>query len=468
MPSFIKDNFILDSDIAEQLYHGFAKNQPIIDHHSHLSPEAIATNKKFHSITDIWLKDDHYKWRAMRSLGIGEHFITGNATDFEKFAKWAETVPYTLRNPLFHWTHMELKNPFGINDLLNPENAKHIYDTTSKLLQQDTFSTQGLLQNFNVEMVGTTDDPTDSLEHHTQLRDSGFKIKVLPTFRPDKIFNIHNGNAFREYVQKLSEVSGVAITGLESLVAAYTIRIDYFDAAGCCTSDHGLNSIPHKGNYAQNEIETVLKQVLNGNDARGTEIKEAFSFFVLTELCKIYHKKNWVQQFHLGALRNSNAYKVSVLGPDTGFDSVGDYRQAETLSAFLNNLEKEDKLAKTVLYNLNPADNTLFATMTGNFQGEGIRGKIQFGSGWWFLDQLDGMTKQINTLSNQGLISTFIGMLTDSRSFLSYSRHEYFRRLLCNLFAEDIKKGYIPNDINWIGSIISDICYHNAKKYFNL
>lgn len=468
MSSFLNDNFILESDIAQQLYHGFAKNQPIIDYHSHLSPEAIAGNKKFENITDIWLKGDHYKWRAMRALGVEERFITGNATDSEKFAKWAQTVPHTVRNPLFHWTHMELKKPFGITELLNTNSATGIYDTTTAMLQQDDFSTQGLLQKFNVVMVGTTDDPTDTLEHHLQLQCSDFKTKILPSFRPDKIFAIHTGNDFRDYVQKLGNVAGVTITDLESLMAAYSIRVDYFDAAGCCASDHGLTAVPPAGNYTKAEIDAVFKAVLNRDDSQAVAVKDAFSFYVLAELCKLYHDKGWVQQFHLGSLRNSNAHKVSLLGADTGYDTVGDYKQGETLAHFLNHLESHDKLAKTVLYNLNPADNTLFATMAGNFQGEGIRGKIQFGSGWWFLDQLDGMTKQLNTLSNQGLISTFIGMLTDSRSFLSYSRHEYFRRLLCNLFAEDIKKGYIPNDINWIGSIVADICYNNAKNYFRL
>jgi glucuronate isomerase len=468
MAHFINDNFILESDIAQQLYHGFAKNQPIIDYHSHLSPEAIAANKKFENITDIWLKGDHYKWRAMRAVGIEERYITGNTTDSEKFMSWAQTVPYTVRNPLFHWTHMELKNPFGINDLLNTYTAAGIYDATGTMLQQDDFSTQGLLQKFNVAMVGTTDDPIDTLEHHLQLQRSDFKTKILPSFRPDKVFNIQTGNEFRNYIQQLSNSAGVAITDLESLMAAYKIRIDYFDKAGCCASDHGLSAIPHHGSYSKSEINAIFKVILRGDDSQAVAVKDGFSFFVLAELCKMYYDKGWVQQFHLGALRTSNAHKVSIIGADTGYDSVGDYRQAETLSYFLNHLESHDKLAKTVLYNLNPADNTLFATMAGNFQGEGIRSKIQFGSGWWFLDQLDGMTKQINTLSNQGLLSTFIGMLTDSRSFLSYSRHEYFRRLLCNLFAEDIKKGYIPNDINWIGSIVSDICYHNAKNYFRL
>lgn len=468
MSSFLNDNFILESDIAEQLYHGYAKNQPIIDYHSHLSPEAIATNKKFENLTDIWLKGDHYKWRAMRALGIKEQFITGSATDWEKFEKWSETVPYTLRNPLFHWTHMELKNPFGIDDLLNQNSAKRIYNKTREQLQLDTFSTQGLLQQFNVEMVGTTDDPIDALEHHLDLKQSNFKTKILPSFRPDKIFNIHLGDDFRNYIRQLSEVSAIKITNLESLIAAYSIRINYFDDLGCVTADHGLSCIPHAGNVSKSKLDTIFSNIIKGDDSEAVYVKEVFSFYILTELAKMYHAKGWVQQFHLGALRNSNSHMVKVLGADTGYDSIGDYKQAETLSAFLNHLEAQGKLAKTILYNLNPADNTLFATLAGNFQNEGTRGKIQFGSGWWFLDQLDGMTKQLNALSNQGLISTFIGMLTDSRSFLSYSRHEYFRRLLCNLFAQDMQKGYIPNDINWIGSLIADICYNNARNYFNL
>ena len=468
MTSFIHDNFILESDTAAQLYHGYAKNQPIIDYHSHLPPEAIANNKKFENITDIWLKGDHYKWRAMRAMGVEERYITGDAPDNEKFVKWAETVPHTLRNPLFHWTHMELKNPFGINELLNTNNAQRIYNTTTAQLQQDRFSTQGLLQNFNVAMVGTTDDPVDTLEHHATIKSSGFKTSVLPSFRPDKIFAIHNGADFTTYVQKLGSAAQIEITDLESLLAAYAQRVAHFDEAGCRASDHGLSAMPKKHNYSKLQIDALFKATLKGDYSQPEDIKEAFAFFMLAELCKMYHDKGWVQQFHLGALRNGNAHKVAVLGADTGYDSVGDYPQAETLSAFLNHMEKEGKLAHTILFNLNPADNTLFATMTGNFQGEGIRGKIQFGSGWWFLDQLDGMTKQINALSNQGLISTFIGMLTDSRSFLSYSRHEYFRRLLCNLFAEDIKKGYLPNDIEWIGGVIANICYNNAKTYFKL
>lgn len=467
MAYFLTENFLLETALAEKLYFDFAQHQPIIDYHSHLVPELISTNRKFKNITEIWLQGDHYKWRAMRTLGIQEHCITGKADDREKFKKWAATVPHTLRNPLFHWTHMELKNPFGIEQLLNSENADQVYDITSEKLQEDALSPQGLLKHFNVRMVGTTDDPVDSLEHHLTLQKSDFKVKILPSFRPDKIFNIHQGDNFRAYVKKLGEVSKVDIKDMESLLAAYRVRINFFEKAGCIISDHGLSVIPHQGNMTLKEIETIFKSVLKGDDSRGDEVRDPFSFFVLTELCKMYCEKGWVQQFHLGALRNTNTHKLSLLGADTGYDSMGDFNQAETLSHFLNYLEKSEKLAKTILYNLNPADNAVFATMIGNFQGEGV-GKIQYGSGWWFLDQLDGMTQQINTLSNMGLISVFIGMLTDSRSLLSYSRHEYFRRLICNLFAKDMERGYIPNDVAMIGSVISDICYNNAKNYFRL
>lgn len=467
MAYFLTGNFLLETALAEKLYFDFAQPQPIIDYHSHLAPELISTNRKFKNITEIWLQGDHYKWRAMRTLGIPEHCITGQADDREKFKKWAATVPHTLRNPLFHWTHMELKNPFGIEQLLNSENADQVYDITSQKLQEDGLSPQGLLKHFNVRMVGTTDDPVDSLEHHLALQKSDFKVKILPSFRPDKIFNIHQGDTFRAYVKKLGEVSNVDIKDMESLLAAYRVRINFFEKAGCIISDHGLSVIPHQGNMPLKEIETIFKAVLKGDDSRADEVRDPFSFFVLAELCKMYCEKGWVQQFHLGALRNTNTHKLSLLGADTGYDSMGDFNQAETLSHFLNHLEKSEKLTKTILYNLNPADNAVFATMIGNFQGEGA-GKIQYGSGWWFLDQLDGMTQQINTLSNMGLISVFIGMLTDSRSLLSYSRHEYFRRLICNLFAKDMERGYIPNDAAMIGSVISGICYNNAKNYFRL
>ncbi|HFK5512178.1 TPA: glucuronate isomerase [Elizabethkingia anophelis] len=466
MSYFLKDNFLLQSDIAVVLYNDYAKDLPIIDYHNHLSPQQIAENKNFENITKIWLNGDHYKWRAMRAYGIDEGFITGNASDEDKFLKWAEVVPNTLRNPLFHWTHMELKNPFGINEYLNGASADKIYKETTEKLQQENFRPQSLLNNYNVEMLGTTDDPTEDLSFHQSIRQQIIGIDVRPSFRPDKIFAISKGESFRDYVRKLSEISNVEISDLDTLLEALQKRINFFDEQGCVAADHGLLYIPHKGKHSLKEINHVFFTVLLGDDEEAEEIEEGYTHYVLTELCKMYYEKGWVQQFHLGALRNNNTIKLKEIGTDTGYDSIGDYPQAQALSAFLNNLENQQKLTKTILYNLNPADNAVFGSMTGNFQGEGTKGKIQFGSAWWFLDQLDGMEQQINTLSNLGLISTFIGMLTDSRSFLSFPRHEYFRRLLCNLFAEDIRKGLLPNDLKWIGSIISDICYHNAKSYF--
>src|SRR5690606_32425227 len=399
--------------------------------------------------------------------GVAEKYITGEADDREKFRKWAAAVPYTLRNPLYHWTHMELNNPFGIDELLGPHNADAVFDRTLVQLQTDRCTPRGLLRHFGVEMVGTTDDPTDSVEHHAAIAASGFETKVLPSFRPDKVFQLGKGNDYRGYIKRLEAASGVAIVDLDSLLDALWNRLYYFHSHGCRIADHGLTHLPRHGKPSM-PLNEVFKEVLSGDDHRALECEEAFTHVVLSELAKLYHDKGWVQQFHLGALRNTNSRQLRELGADTGYDSVGDFRQAECMSHFLNALESENRLAKTIIYNLNPADNAVFAAMTGNFQAEGVKGKIQYGSGWWYLDQLDGMTQQLNTLSNIGLISCFVGMLTDSRSFLSYSRHEYFRRLLCNLFAEDINKGLMPDDIEWTGQIIQDICYRNAKQYFGL
>lgn len=468
MSNFINDNFILQSDIAQQLYHNYAKDLPIIDYHNHLPPDQICSNHQFENLTQIWLYGDHYKWRAMRTLGIEEKYITGQASDFEKFQKWSEVVPQTVRNPLYHWTHMELNNPFGIHELLNPSNAKDIYAQTKEQLKGANFSTQNLLTRFNVEMVGTTDDPIDHLIFHKRLNaNDDFKTKVVPTFRPDQVFQLSKGDKFRSYLQKLSDSSGTQIDHIDSLLEALEQRINYFDALGCVASDHGLKYLPKKGSFKLTEVNAVFVDVLHGDDTRALEFEDSFTFYVLNELCKKYHDKQWAQQFHLGPLRDTNRGKLAVLGADTGYDSIGDFKQAERMADFFNDLDTTDQLAKTIIYNINPADNAVFGTMIGNFQGEGIRGKIQFGSGWWYQDQLDGMTQQINALSNYGLISCFIGMLTDSRSFLSYSRHEYFRRLLANIFAEDILKGYLPHDIDMIGKIVADISYYNAAEYFN-
>lgn len=464
--SVIPEDFLLYSKQAKVLYHDYAKDLPIIDYHNHLPPNEIAENKKFSTITEIWLKGDHYKWRAMRTLGVDERYITGDASDEEKFLAWAKCVPQVIRNPLFHWTHMELKNPFGINEFLNESNAKEVYAKCNELLQQDNFSTQGLLKGFNVVMVGTTDDPTDDLQYHKALKDSDFTIKVLPSFRPDKSIIINDANGYRAYIQKLSSVSGVQVSDLESLIAALRNRIEYFASLGACISDHGLNTIPSKVALTA-EQKAEYKKFLAGEIDQLSDA-DAVSGYILTEVAKIYHEKDWVQQFHLGAIRNNNHGQMRRLGPDTGYDSIADFPQAQSLSNFLGNLSLDDQLAKTIIYNLNPADNDVFATMIGNFQDGKTKGKMQFGSGWWFLDQKDGMEKQLNSLSNMGVLSTFVGMLTDSRSFLSYSRHEYFRRILCNLLGSEMENGQIPDDEKWIGKIVQDICYYNAKNYFKL
>lgn len=467
MAYFLDDDFLLQSERAVKLYHDYAEALPIVDYHSHLPPDAIASDEQFENLTRIWLAGDHYKWRALRVLGTDERYITGDATDREKFRKWAEAVPYTLRNPLYHWTHMELKNPFGITELLGPNNADRIFDMASAQLQTPAFSPRGLLTHFGVDMVGTTDDPVDDLRHHQTIAGSGFGTKVLPTFRPDKVFQLSKGDDYRRYIDELQASSGVAIVDLDTLLDALWNRLYYFDSQGCRIADHGLNNLPRQVTVSVS-LDDVFKRVLAGDDSLAAEHEEAFTFLVLSELCKLYHDKGWVQQFHLGPLRNTNSRKLRELGADTGYDSIGDFQQAQSMQHFFNTLEEEGRLAKTVVYNLNPADNAVFAAMMGNFQAAGTKGKMQFGSGWWFLDQLDGMTQQLNTLSNIGLISCFVGMLTDSRSFLSYSRHEYFRRLLCNLFAEDINNGLLPDDIGWTGKVIQDICYYNAKQYFAL
>ncbi|WP_026905030.1 glucuronate isomerase [Pedobacter glucosidilyticus] len=462
----IPEDFLLYSKQAKVLYHDYAKDLPIIDYHNHLPPQEIAENKKFSTLTEIWLKGDHYKWRAMRALGVDENYITGSASDEEKFMAWAKVVPATVRNPLFHWTHMELKNPFDVQNFLNEQSASKIYSHANELLAQDNFSTQGLLTQFNVVMVGTTDDPCDDLKYHKQLQESGFAVKVKPSFRPDKSLLIGDVNAYRAYIKKLSAASGIQITDVESLIAALRNRVDYFEAHGASISDHGLQAIPSKLTLTDAQKQEYKK--LLAGDVDTFSDPDAFAGYVLTELGKIYHEKGWVQQFHLGAIRNNNHGMMRKLGPDTGYDSIADFKQAESLSNFLGNLSLEDQLTKTILYNLNPADNDVFATMIGNFADGKTKGKMQFGSGWWFLDQKDGMEKQLNSLSNMGVLSTFVGMLTDSRSFLSYSRHEYFRRILCNLLGSEMENGQIPDDEKWIGQIVKDICYYNAKQYFNL
>ncbi len=460
---FINDNFLLQTDTARLLYHEYAKKIPIIDYHCHLPPDEIANNKQFSNMTEIWLKGDHYKWRAMRTLGVPEKYITGTGSDREKFQHWAYAMPQTMRNPLYHWAQMELKNPFGVTDLLNANNANSIYDACNE--QMPTFTTQSLLRHFDVRVVCTTDDPCDDLAHHAKIHQNPFGVKILPAFRPDKAMEIETGQVFLEYVKKLESVADVAISNYDTFIIALKKRHDFFAEMGCQLSDHGLETM-YATPYTERSIKTIFQKALEGKKLKPEEILQ-FKSAMLYEFAVWDCEKGWTQQFHLGAIRNNNARMLRELGKDVGVDSIGDFSMAVAMSHFFNRLENENKLTKTVIYNLNPADNEVFATMIGNFQGGGVRGKMQWGSGWWFLDQKDGMTKQINALSNMGILSCFIGMLTDSRSFLSYSRHDYFRRLLCNIFAEDIKNGELPNDTMWIGNMIQDICYTNAAKYFN-
>jgi glucuronate isomerase len=465
MKSFLDDNFLLQSKTAHVLYHDFAKMMPIIDYHNHLPPDQIAENMQFETISQVWLNGDHYKWRAMRTHGIDESYCTGTKSDWEKFEQWAATVPYTLRNPLYHWTHLELQRYFGIKDILSPDTARKIYDTCNEKLNTPDYSVRSLLTKMNVQTVCTTDDPLDSLEHHQKIRNDNFGIRVLPAFRPDKAMAAENTSSLNEYINRLEILTDTAIENLESYLTALRMRHEYFAANGCTVSDHGLEYI-YAEDYKDEEITLIFdkirrNQVLDHSDV--LKFKSAMLFnFALWD-----HDKGWVQQYHLGALRNNSSRMQQQLGPDTGWDSIGDFHQASSLSKFLNNLDRNNKLAKTIIYNINPADNDIMATMIGNFNDGSFAGKIQFGSGWWFLDQKDGMTKQLNSLSNAGLISHFVGMLTDSRSFLSFPRHEYFRRILCNLFAEDVENGELPADIPWLGQIIQNICYNNAKNYFN-
>lgn len=461
---FIHDNFLLENKYAEELYHNYAKNQPIIDYHNHLPPQQIADDTIFKNITNVWINGDHYKWRAMRTLGVNERFITGDGSDKEKFLNWAKTVPYTLRNPLYHWTHLELARYFDVYDLLNEKSSEKIYEEVSAKVNTPAYSAQNLLRKVNTEVVCTTEDPTDTLEHHKKIAQDNLNFKVSTSFRPDRAILITN-EGYNDYIDSLGKVADISIETYTDLCDALRSRINYFDKNGCKLCDHGLNEIYFE-NFTESEVNSIFKKKRNNQFISNKEALK-FQSSILLFLAETYHEFGWVQQFHLGALRNNNARMLRVLGPDTGWDSIGDYSQAAKLSAFLNALDSKDKLTKTILYNLNPADNEVMASMIGNFNDGSIKGKVQYGSGWWFLDQKDGMTKQLNALSNMGLISCFIGMLTDSRSFLSFPRHEYFRRVLCNLLGDEIKKGELPNDMEMIGKMVSDISYYNAKNYFN-
>ncbi len=465
--TFITENFLLSNKTAVELYHRFAKDQPIIDYHSHVSPKEIAENRQFSTMTQVWLAGDHYKWRAMRANGVDERFITGDASDWEKFLAWSRTVPATLRNPLYHWTHLELKRPFGITDvLLDETSAQRVWETCNALLAQPSFSTRGILRQMNVEVVCTTDDPVDALEYHKLMRsDSSCTVKVMPAFRADMALNIERGPAFLAYVQKLASAANVHIVSYKDFLDAILKRHAYFHQEGCRLSDHGLETV-YVEKFTEKQVSAIFAHAMAGMPVEPGDVLR-FKSAVLFELCLLDHASGWVQQFHLGALRNINPRMERILGPDTGYDSIGNFVIGLPLASLFGALEDRDALAKTIVYNLNPADNEIVASLVGCFQDGRPPGKMQFGSAWWFLDQKEGMERHIGALSNMGLLSRFVGMLTDSRSFLSYPRHEYFRRLLCNLLGTEIEQGLIPRDLDLVGRMIEDICYGNARRYFD-
>ncbi|MGE0021199.1 MAG: glucuronate isomerase [Draconibacterium sp.] len=465
MKPFMDENFLLHTKTAQDLYHNHAAKMPIFDYHCHINPKQIADDVRFENITQIWLYGDHYKWRGMRTNGVDERYCTGNATDREKFDKWAETVPQTLRNPLFHWTHLELKRFFGVEKVLSQKTADEIWEACNEKLNSPGYSARGIIKMANVHTICTTDDPVDSLEYHRQIKASGFETKVLPAWRPDKAMAVENSKTFNEYIDQLAAVAAMDIATFSNLMTALDKRHAFFHENGCRLSDHGLETAIAE-DYTLTEVEAIFAKIRGGKELIQTEILK-FKSAMLYEFGVMDHSRGWSQQFHIGALRNNNTRLFRKLGADVGFDSIGDFEIARPLSKLLDRLDMENRLAKTVLYNLNPRDNELFGTMIGNFQDGSVPGKMQFGSGWWFLDQKDGMEKQINALSNLGLLSRFVGMLTDSRSFLSYTRHEYFRRTLCNILGNDVENGEIPNDMELLGQMVENISFNNAKNYFN-
>ncbi|MDP4209931.1 MAG: glucuronate isomerase [Bacteroidota bacterium] len=465
MKNFLDENFILQTETAQKLYHEHAKDLPIIDYHCHLNPKFIAENRQFKNLTEIWLEGDHYKWRAMRANGIDEEFITGKADDFTKFQKWAETVPYTMRNPLYHWTHLELLRPFGVKKVLNPTTAKEIYDEVTAKLQTPEYSVQGILKKMNVEVVCTTDDPADSLEYHKQIKDAGLSTKVFPTWRPDKAMAVESPESYNEYIALLEKAAGMSINSFEELLDALKKRQNFFESMGCRLSDHGLETF-YAEEYKDSEIKIIFLKIRGGRKLDQEEILK-FKSAMLYHFSVMDAEKGWTQQFHIGAIRNNNTKMFRKLGPDTGYDAIGDFEVARPMSKFFDRLALEDKLAKSIVYNLNPRDNELLVTLAYSYNDGSVAGKMQFGSGWWFLDQKDGMEKQMNALSTLGLLSRFVGMLTDSRSFLSYPRHDYFRRILCNLLAKDVENGEIPaSEIKFVEQMVENISYYNAKNYF--
>jgi glucuronate isomerase len=463
MKTFIHENFLLGNKTAIRLYHQYSENQPIVDFHCHLSPAMIAEDRQFGNLTQAWLEGDHYKWRAMRTNGINEKYCTGNAPEPEKFKKWAETVPATIGNPLYHWVHLELARYFNIYELLSPSTASGIYEKTTSLLQSKDYSIRSLIRKMNVEVICTTDDPVDALEHHKKLK-GNFEIIVLPTFRPDNIVKTEDPEKFRSYISKLEQSSGIIIKNFETLIEAIDLRHKFFHEMGGRSSDHGLDRF-YFAQYTAAEADKIFKKLLKG-DSLSCEEAEKYKAAAMTELCRMNHKRGWTQQFHVGAMRNNNARMFRQMGPDTGWDSIGISQDALKMSKFLSNLDDTEQLAKTILYNLNPADNEMMITMAGNFNDGSSAVKVQYGPAWWFFDQKNGMEKHLKDLAALGLLRRFIGMVTDSRSFLSYPRHEYFRRLVCNYVGEEVEKGLIPDEDELLKPVIEGISYRNAKEYF--
>ena len=463
MKKFMCEDFLLSNETAKVLYHNHAKNMPIFDYHCHLIPSEIAEDKKYNNITEIWLYGDHYKWRAMRSFGIDEYYITGEATDFEKFKAFAKTMPYLIGNPIYHWSHLELKRYFGVDETLNENNAEEKWNKCNEVIQKSDFSARSIITKSNVKYIATTDDPADNLEHHIKIaKDENFDCEVRPTLRPDKAIKIGN-EGFAEYIKVLGQTENTTITNYKELMEVLEKRVEFFVENGCTITDHALDRVYFK-NTNEEEVNEIFIKAINGETLTQDEI-EKYATLTMTNLGRIYHKHSMVMQLHIGALRNNNTRMFKKLGPDVGFDSIDDGEVAQPLSKLLETLDGEDKLPKTILYCLNPKDNEVLGTMLGNFQGGGIAGKIQFGSGWWFNDQKDGMERQMMALSQLGLLSQFVGMLTDSRSFLSYTRHEYFRRILCNYIGGLVENGEYPADMDILGEIIENICYNNAVRY---
>lgn len=463
MKPFINKDFLLNSKTAENLYHKYSENQPIVDFHCHLSPSMIADDRQFGNLTQAWLEGDHYKWRAMRTNGINEKYCTGKESDTDKFMKWAETVPATVGNPLYHWTHLEMARYFGIFDLLSPSTARDIYEKASAMLQKKEFSTRSLIRKANVEVICTTDDPTDTLEHHLKLK-GNFEVKVLPTWRPDNLIKTEDPEKLAAYIRKLETVDGTSIKTFESLIEVVDKRHKFFHETGGRLSDHGMERF-YFAAFTASEVEKIFKKLMKG-EIISAEEAEKYKTATMLELCRMNHKRGWTQQFHVGAIRNNNARMFRQLGPDTGWDSIGLSQDPAKISKFLSALDDTDTLAKSILYNLNPADNEMMITMAGNFNDGSSAVKVQYGAAWWFLDQKSGMEKHLKDLSALGLLSRFIGMVTDSRSFLSYPRHEYFRRLVCNYVGDEVEKGLIPNDEEILKNVIEGVSYVNAKNYF--